>query len=154
MRFFVCCRERWLLQSLALILAREGLATTLLLSSPPHFLPRPFLLHSSSPPPPLSPSFISPCRVGAVLVAQTLERRDPTAGRGGMMALKALRLVLFLVWWDSAGNAHQSLWSLEDQPRSYREGGLARYYPSSRPGGPLCPSTHPLLAVPARPAVA
>lgn len=98
------------------------------LSSPPHFLsdghapflapPPPLPAHPSSLPPPLPP-FIPPCRVGAVLVAWMLERRDPTAGRGGMMALKALRLVLFLVWWDSAGNVHQSLWCPEDQPRSY-----------------------------------
>uniref|UniRef100_A0A452FP27 Serine protease inhibitor Kazal-type 1 n=1 Tax=Capra hircus TaxID=9925 RepID=A0A452FP27_CAPHI len=42
------------------------------------------------------------------------------------MALKALRLVLFLVWWDSAGNAHQS----------YREGGLPNCHHYTLPGCP------------------
>lgn len=89
-------------------------------------LPRALFRPSRAPSGPLltprpmpCPACIPPCRVGASLVARTLERRDPTAGRGGTMALKALRLVLFLVWWDSAGKAHQSLWSPEDQPRSY-----------------------------------
>ncbi|KAM7243212.1 serine protease inhibitor Kazal-type 2 [Ovis aries] len=44
-----------------------------------------------------------------------LERRDPTAGRGGMMALKALRLVLFLVWWDSAASSNAQF----GQPSEY-----------------------------------
>lgn len=63
------------------------------------------------------------------------------------MALKALRLVLFLVWWDSGLVTFTSLSGVRRTSQGVTEKGvLPATIPLSRGLGVLlCPSTHPSI---------